>query len=344
MNVPSDIFDCNENRKVRKSQKNRAVPFIFLFLFLVIIFGLYFAYQYLFIRNLEKYISHARLPENVLPTAFLKYKSFFENQPNITGISFKKILKRHFRMDLPSADDAKAEIQKKLYYELIPVKFPLSMDEYRIRKEKEAQQLYPLAKNGDKVKIRSARGNYTGFFNGMGSKGASIRIDQKIISMHDLTKESKALFDPEMNAIVQKEYVVRECSRYKYKIEQFSLSVMKKELRKQGYFYHGKFYSPSEYLAALNSGKIISSPQKSSEKQPVFRKAQETEMVKLSPMKHKYILSPKYESKRAKRKTIKTIRKTEDSEESSAMSTGKTDENEDSAESSGTSTKNSSRQ
>lgn len=295
MDVPSDIFDC----KVKKSRKNRAVPFILLFLLLVFLFGIYFAYQYLFLKNLEKYISAAKQPENVLPTAYRKYKRFFEKQPNITGISFKKILKRHYRMDLPPVDKAKAEIQRKLYDELIPAKFPLSTEEYRIRKEKEAQTLYSLAKPGDKVKVRSARGNYTGIFNGMGSKGASIRINQKIISMHDLTKESKALFDPEMNSIVQREYVVRECSRYSRKIEEFSLSVMKKELRKRGYFYHGKFYSPSEYYTALKNDSLT---HQSDKKQVVYEKAKETRLSKLPKESSKrYLREPDLNAKKKNR-------------------------------------------
>ena len=292
MDVPPDIFDY----KVKKSWIKRAFPFILLFLFLVFLFGIYFAYQYLFIRRLEKYIlSYTKQPEKVIPAAFLKYRNFFEKQPNVTGISFKTILKRHFRMDLPSADKAKAEIQKKLYYELIPVKFPLSMEEFRIKKEKEAQTLYSPAKIGDKVKIRSARGNYTGIFNGMGSKGASIRIDQKIISMHDLTKESKALFDPEMNAIVQREYVAQACSRYSRKIEEFSLSVMKKELRKRGYFYHGKFYSPSEYYTALKNNSLT---HQSDKKQVVYVKAKETELSKLPKESSKrYLREPDFNAK-----------------------------------------------
>lgn len=330
MKPSPNLFDYDENEHIRKLRKKRIISFICVFLFIAIAFGIYFTYQYLFIKNLEQYISSTKQPENVIFTAFQKYKSFYAKQPNITGISFKTILKRHFCMDLPPVKKAQKEILVRLNEELIPERFPASMEEYRISKEKEAQLLYPLAKIGDKVKIRSVRGNYTGIFNGMGSKGASVRINQKNFSMIDLTKESKALFDPELNTTVQREYVVRECDNYRRRIKQFALSFLKRELRKQGYFYHGKFYSPSEYFAALNSGKIISPPQTSSKNQLFFKKAQEAELIKLSPMHCKYILPPTYNSTGASKKSLKTIRQTEDSAGSSAASTQKTKKNESS--------------
>ena len=298
MKPPADIFDFVENKKVIKLRKKRIISFVCIFLFFAVISGIYFAYQYLFIKKLEASISDSKQPESAVRTAYSEYRKFFSIQPNITGISFETLLKRHFRMDLPPAKKAQAEISGKLHKELIPEKFPVSMAEFQIRKEQEAQTLYRLAKPGDKVKIRSVKGIYAGVFNGMGSKGASVRIDRKTFPLHDLDRESKALFDPELNPVVQREYIIRECRNYSRKIEQFSLSVMKKELLKQGYFYHGKFYSPSEYLTALKNNSLR---HLSDKKMVVLRKAKETELSKL-PQKTsgRYLREPDLKAKQKK--------------------------------------------
>ena len=182
------------------------------------------------------------------------------------------------------------------------------MSEFRSKKQKEAEKLFPLAKIGDKVKVRSARhGNYIGIFNGFGYKGSSVRIDRKVFSMYDLERESRALFDPTLNEPFKEEYVIRECDSYRAEIDRFTDSVLAKEMRKRGYFQRVDFFSPAEYLAFLESEKSFKTPKALAKQR--FKRAKEAELKKFYSSDSVYLSSPTYNATNAKSKSVKTIRR-----------------------------------
>lgn len=264
--------------------------------------------QRAFLERIDKDIAASvKKPERVVEQAFLDYKEFFSKQKNLTGITFRNILERHFPMDLPPAKKARAEIRKSIREDLLPEKFPVSMSKFRSEKQKEAEKLFPLAKIGDKVKVRSARhGNYIGIFNGLGNKGSSVRIDRKVFSMYDLERESRALFDPTLNEPVKEEYVIRECDSYRAKIDRFTDSVLAKEMRKRGYFRRVDFFSPAEYLAFMESKKTFKTPKNLAKQR--FKRAKEAELKKFYSSDPAYLSSPTYYTTGPKSNAVKTIR------------------------------------
>ena len=181
------------------------------------------------------------------------------------------------------------------------------MTKYKFLKWKEAERLYPLAKLGDKVTVRSLKeDNYTGIYNGFGSKNASGQIDSKFFALYDLTRETRALFEPVLNEIVKDEYVLRECNLYNSEIERFTASILSREMRSMGYFQRVDFFSPSEYLNHLESGRPFKHPK--SQTNQVLPKAKENVLRKLSPHRNKYFTQPWYYNRGPKRKAIRTVR------------------------------------
>ena len=262
-----------------------------------------------FIAELEKTVATSKeKPEKLIQEVYLEYKKFFENRKNITGITLKDILKKRFDMNLPPARKTAGIVMRDIRYNEIPEKFPTSMKEYRIQKKEEFHKLYPLVKVGDTVTIRSSlKGIRTGTFNGFGSKGASVRINKKYYSLYDLSRESKSQFDPKLNEIVCVEYVSSECEQYKEKIDQFAESLMNRKMRRQGYLFRGEYFSPEEYLTALEENKEFRSIHKK-RKRIVLRKAKEIELKKLPPSDgHNRFTNTTYTTSR-KTKTVRTIR------------------------------------
>lgn len=266
--------------------------------------------QLSFLSKLEKDISSsADKPELLIQNVFLEYKEFFEKQENITGVSLKDILAKRFDMNLPVSRKTLAEIRRDIYENLIPEKFPVRMKEYKLQKQVEAVKIYRLAKIGDTVTVRSSRqGNYTGVFNGFGSKGASVQIDSRYFALYDLPRENKAQFDPLLNELVRAEYVVRHCNRYREAMHTFSESALHKEMRKRGYLYRGEFFSPSEYLAALEQDRPFKMPKARPARKHLAR-AKESELKKLSPSCGESRLSrPAYYRAAPKSRPVRTLR------------------------------------
>lgn len=259
MDASQENFEGGE-----RSRFLRVLLVVFLVLLLAAGTGtiIYYMYQRSFNTELRKFILSSKDPvEDTLISAFLKYNKFYEKHPNITRVSFREICKPVCR-DLPPAGTMQKSIRKQLRTELIPDKFSYTMNEYRILKMKEAREKFKLAKIGDTVVLQSVRfGRFKGVFHGFGSNKSSIRVNQKIFSIYDLERESKAQFDSMLNVIVQDEYVARECRRFKSEIEQFSKVYMDEEMKKQGYFFRGKYYSPSEYLDALKENQFSLQPE-----------------------------------------------------------------------------------
>lgn len=262
-----------------------------------------------FIAELEKTVTTSRQkPEILIQKVYLEYKKFFENRQNMIGITIKDILKKRFDMDLPPARKTEGIIMRDIWKNEIPKIFPTTMKEYRIQKKEEFHKLYPLVKVGDTVTIRSSlKGVHTGIFNGFGSKGASVRINKKYYSLFDLTRECKSQFDPALNELVCLEYVASECDKYKENIDRVTESLIHEKMRQQGYLFRGKFFSPAEYLAALEKNKGFHSVHKK-RKRIILKKAKEIELKKLPPSDgDNRFTNTRYTTSR-KTKTVRTIR------------------------------------
>lgn len=266
--------------------------------------------QQAFLTHLEENILKSKNnPEYAVEKAFLQYKNYFSTQENLADVSFQDIFSRYFPMDLPPARESEEEIRRYILKDLLPKRFPLSKGRYKFMKFQEAEKIYPLAKLGDRVKVQSLKeDNYTGIFNGFGSKKMSIQIDHKFFALYDLTIESKALFNPVINELIRKEYVIRECKAYDEEIEKFIVSALSQEMRKQGYFQRVDFFSPSEYLAFLESGRPFKEPKSKKNKQVVMPKSEEIVMKKLPPHSSKYFTQPYYYNPGPKRKRVRTMR------------------------------------
>lgn len=267
------------------------------------------AVQQEFIAELEKTVTTSRQrPEKLIQDVYLEYKKFFENRKNMTGITIKDILEKRFDMNLPPARRTAGIVLRDTWKNEIPKRFPNSIKEYRIQKKEEFHKLYPLVKVGDTVTIRSSlKGVHTGTFNGFGSKGASVRIGKKYYSLYDCSRESKSQFDPALNEIVCLEYVTSECDKYKENINRVAESLIHRKMRQQGYLFRGEFFSPAEYLAALEKNKGFRSVQKK-RKRIVLEKAKEIELKKLPPSDGNTRFTNTTYTTSRKTRTVKTIR------------------------------------